>query len=308
MISARFVVGKLVGAVITLFIAVTIAFIISRLAGDPAVQLVGNLATPEQIAAKRAELGLDRSLLAQYLDFMRGLLSGDLGQSLRFRRSNWELISDRLWPSAQLTIAAVGLGTSVGVVLGVFAASHEGRIGDRVSSMFALLGQSVPVFWLGLILVLFFAIRLGWFPAGQSGTWRHLVLPAVALSTIPMARVARLVRSSMVEVMEESYITAARARGYSDRRVLYVHALRNAALPVITLVGLQAGTLLSGAVTIEFVFAWPGLGTLATQAVEFRDFPLVQALVVFGALAFVLINLATDLTYGLIDPRLREPS
>lgn len=172
--------------------------------------------------------------------------------------------------------------------------------------MLALLGQSVPLFWLGLMLILLFAVRLGWFPAGQNDGIESLVLPAVTLSTLPMAQIARLTRSSMSEVLQEGFVSAARARGLAGWRIILIHAFRPASLPVVTIVGLQAGMLLSGAVTVEYVFAWPGLGSLATQAVQTRDFPLVQSIVVFGALVFVLINLAVDLLYGLVDPRIRE--
>ncbi len=306
MTTLRFIALKLGGALLTLFLAVSLAFFISRLSGDPTTQILGGLATQDQIAAKQAELGLDRPLLSQYWTFITDLLQFDLGRSLRFNRGNWEVIQSRIMASFLLAGSAMVLGVVFGVPLGMYAAAREGKRGDRIASAIAVLGQSMPVFWLGMVLVLVFSVRLGWFPAGQSGTWKHLVLPAVSLSTIPMARVTRLTRSSMSEVLEEPYIAAARARGLGGRAVMFGHALKNSALPVITLIGLQAGTLLSGAVTVEAVFAWPGLGSLATQAVQFRDAPLVQALVIVGAVAFVAINLVIDLLYGLIDPRIRD--
>lgn len=302
----RFVVPKLVAAAATLLLAVTIAFFLARLSGDPVRNILGTFASEEQVAAKRAELGLDDPLLRQYLDYLGSLLRGDFGDSLQYSRSNWEVISSRIWASVQLTFVALVIAILAGLPLGVIAALKENTIWDRIAVTISLVGQSFPLFWIGLIFILVFSVNLGWFPAGQSGTWKHLVLPAVTLSFFPMARIARITRSSLTEVLEEGYITSARARGLGESTVIATHALRNAALPVVTIIGLQAGTLLSAAVTVEFVFAWPGLGTLAVNAVAFRDFTLVQALVAFGAFTFVVINLAVDLLYGFIDPRIRD--
>jgi peptide/nickel transport system permease protein len=302
----RFLLPKLAAALVTLLIAVTLAFLLARLSGDPVRSILGPLAPEEQVAIKRAELGLDKSLIQQYVTYLGDLIRGDLGMSLRYNRSNWEVIWSRFPASMQLTIAAVAIAIVIGIPLGIIAALKENTIWDRLSVVASMTGQSLPLFWIGLMFILLFSVTLGWFPAGQSGTWKHLVLPAVTLSFFPMARISRLTRSAMTEVLDEGYVTAARARGLSETKVVVLHALRNAALPVITIIGLQAGALLSGAVTVEFVFAWPGLGTLATQAVAFRDFPLVQAVVIMGALVFVVINLAVDLIYGLVDPRIRE--
>ena len=302
----RFMAPKLLGALITLLLALSLAFFLARTAGDPARNILGEFATEEQVLAKQIELGLDKPLPVQFVNYLGQLGSFDLGKSLRYSRPNWELILGRFPSSIQLTLAAMLIATLIGLPLGVVAALKEGKIWDRISVFVALLGQSIPLFWLGLMFILLFAVAWGWLPAGQSGTWQHLVLPAVTLSVLPMARIARLIRSSLSEVLEETYITSARAQGLKERTVVVAHAIRNAALPVVTIMGLQAGTLLSGAVTVEFVFAWPGLGTLATQAVQFRDFSLVQAIVIVGAVTFVLINLTVDLLYGIIDPRIRE--
>ena len=242
----------------------------------------------------------------QFGSYLGQLATFDLGSSLRYSRPNWELILGRFPATIQLTVAGMLIATLIGLPLGIVAALKEGKVWDRISVFVALFGQSIPLFWLGLMFILLFAVAWGWLPAGLSGTWQHLVLPAVTLSVLPMARIARLTRSSLSEVLEETYITSARARGLKERTVVFTHAIRNAALPVVTIMGLQAGTLLSGAVTVEFVFAWPGLGTLATQAVQFRDFSLVQAIVIVGAITFVVINLTVDLLYGIIDPRIRE--
>jgi peptide/nickel transport system permease protein len=301
-----FALSKVGVALVTLVLAVTLAFLLGRLAGDPVANLLGELAPREQVEAKRAELGLDRPLPVQLASAFADLARGDLGMSLRYNRPNTQIIASRLPASMQLAGAAIVIAILLGIPLGVLAALREGTLLDRFLMSGALLGQSLPLYWLGMMLVLLFSIRLGWLPAARSGTWQHLVLPAVTLSTLPLARIARLTRSSMSEVLGEEYVTAARARGLGEYTVVVTHALRGAALPVVTMIGLQAGSLLSGVVTIEVVFAWPGLGTLAVDAVSFRDFALVQGIVIFGALVFVSVNLLVDLAYGLIDPRIRE--
>lgn len=304
----RFVAAKVGVALVTLILAITLAFLLGRLAGDPVANLLGPLAPVEQVEAKRAELGLDRPLAAQLATTFADLARGDLGTSLRYNRPNAEIIGSRFPASMRLALVAIVIAVLVGVPLGIMAALRENTLLDRTLMGGALVGQSLPLYWLGMMLVLVFAVQLGWLPPARSGTWQHLVLPAVTLSTLPLARIARLTRSSMSEVLGEDYIVAARARGLPEWRVVVAHAVRNAALPVITIIGLQVGVLLSGSVTIEVVFAWPGLGTLAVDAVSFRDFTLVQGIVIFGALVFVGVNLLVDLAYGIIDPRIREQS
>lgn len=302
----RYSVKKILGGFITLLLAATLSFFISQLAGDPTIQMLGLSATPEQISELRAQLGFDKPILNQYATFIGDIVRFDLGDSLYAGQSNTSLIQSRIWASVQLTALAVALGVLLGIPMGVYAAAREGKIADRIISALSIVGQSIPVFWLGLMLVLFFAIKLSWLPAGLAGGWQNLVLPSITLATIPLARVARLTRAAMTNTLEDQYVVAARARGLSNKRVLFVHALKNASLPVVTLIGLQVGTLLSGAITVEMVFAWPGLGTLATQAVRSRDVTLVQALVVFGAAAFIVINLLVDLLYGFLDPRVKD--
>lgn len=292
-------------ALVTLLIALTIAFALGRLSGDPTATILGPMASQEQRDALRVELGLDRPLLVQYLDFLGGILTGDLGNSLQFYQPNTTLILDRLPFTLQLVGAGMLLAVLVGVPLGVLAATREGTWWDRASSTVALLGQSVPVFWLGMMLVLLFAVNLGILPAGQSGSLKHLVLPAFTMSLYPMAHVARLTRAAMSEVLREPYIDGARARGLSRGAIVWHHAFKNASLPVLTVVVLQAGALLSGAVAVEYVYSWPGLGQLALQAIQFRDFPLVQSIVVFGAVVFVVLNQLVDIFHAVIDPRLR---
>ena len=302
----RFVVTKLGGAALTLLLAATIAFALSRAAGDPVHQILGDQATGEQIKALRERLGLDAPLVQQYFTYLADLVRGDFGTSLRYGQENVSLLLGRVGASLLLASLAIALGATVGFALGTLAALRENSWIDRIAMGVALLGQSVPAFWLGMMLVVIFAINVPILPAGELTGPASLVLPVVTLSTLPMAKVARLARSSMVEILEEQFVEAARARGFSGRRVVLSHIVRNSMTPVVTLTGIQVGALLSGAVTVEYVFAWPGLGTLAVQAVGFRDFPLVQALVIFGALAFVVINLVVDIINGAVDPRLRE--
>ncbi|WFE28196.1 ABC transporter permease [Solwaraspora sp. WMMD791] len=303
--TVRRVGSRLASLLASLLIALSLAFALGRLSGDPTVAILGPMATPEQRDALRHELGLDLPLVVQYLDYLKGILTGDLGQSLQFYQANTALIADRLPFTLQLVAAGMALAVLVGVPLGVLAATREGTWWDRAASTLALLGQSVPVFWFGMMLVALFAVNLGWLPAGQSGTVRHLVLPAVTMSVYPMAQIARLTRASMAEALAEPYIDSARARGLRGRQVVWRHAFKNAMMPILTIVVLQTGILLSGAVAIEYVYSWPGLGQLALQAIQFRDFPLVQAIVVFGALTFVLLNLVVDVIHSAVDPRVR---
>ncbi|MEU8053782.1 MULTISPECIES: ABC transporter permease [Micromonospora] len=303
--TVRRVGSRLASLFASLLIALSLAFLLGRLSGDPTATILGPLAPPEQREALRHELGLDLPLVVQYFDYLRGVLTGDLGQSLQFYQSNTSMIADRLPYTLQLVAAGMGLALLVGVPLGVLAATREGTWWDRAASTLALLGQSVPVFWFGMMLVVLFAVKLGWLPAGQSGTPKHLILPALTMSVYPMAHIARLTRASMSEALAEPYIDSARARGLGNRRVVWRHAFANAMMPILTIVVLQTGILLSGAVAVEYVYSWPGLGQLALQAIQFRDFPLVQAIVVFGALVFVLLNLIVDVLHSIVDPRVR---
>lgn len=296
---------KIGAALVTLLLALSAAFLLGHASGDPVANILGPTAQREQIDAMRADLGLDKPLASQYVSYMGDTLRGDLGDSLQYYKPNTELIGSRLPRSLELLAAAMLLAILVGVPLGVLAAVREGTWWDRAASTVALLGQSVPVFWLGMMLILIFAVQLGLLPSGQAGGLDHLVLPAFTLSLLPLAHIARLTRAAMAEVLHEPYVDAARARGLGRWRVIGVHALRNASLPVMTVTALQTGALLSGAVAVEFVYAWPGLGTLALDAVQFRDFTLAQSVVIVGAVAFVVLNLLVDLLYVAVDPRLR---
>jgi peptide/nickel transport system permease protein len=303
---AAFLARRVVGALVTLLIALTLAFFLGRMSGDPVYNILGPFAQRSQIVAMKHELGLDRPVVDQYLTYIGNVFRGHLGDSLEYSESNVTLIRSRLPDSAELLALGMLLAIIGGLSLGIVAAVHEDTAWDRIASGVALLGQSVPVFWLGLMLVLVFGVELKWLPAGQAGGFTHLILPAFTLSLFPLAQIARLTRSSMAEALHEPYVDAARARGLSRARIVGIHALRNAAIPVVTITGIQAGTLLSGAVAVEYVFAWPGVGSAAVNAVQFHDFTLIQALVILGAVTFVVINLVVDVLCAVIDPRVRE--
>ena len=289
----------------SLLIALTMAFALGRLSGDPTATILGPMALPEQRDALRHQLGLDQPILVQYFDYLKGVFTGDLGDSLQFYQANTTMILDRLPFTLQLVAAGMGLAILIGIPLGVLAATREGTWWDRAASTVALLGQSVPVFWLGMMLVVLFAVKLGWLPAGQSGSLKHLILPAVTMALYPMAHIARLTRASMSDALREPFIDSARARGISTTRVVWRHGFKNAMMPILTIIVLQTGVLMSGAVAIEYVYSWPGLGQLALQSIQFRDFPLVQAIVVFAAVIFVVLNLVVDLLHSVVDPRVR---
>lgn len=301
-----YLVSKVGAALITFVIAVSLAVVLSNLGGDPVANLLGPLAPKEQVKAERRALGLDRPLPVQVVSTLGDVARGNLGTSLRYDQPCWEIIKSRFPRSLELMVSALLIGILAGIPLGVMAALRENSLVDRFAMTFALAGQSLPLYWLGMIAVLLFSLELRWLPAGRAGGFSHIVLPALVLATLPMGRIARLTRASMSRVLDEDYILAARARGLSTFRTVVVHALRNAALPVVTMIGLQAGGLISGAVTVEVVFAWPGLGSLAVDAVSFRDFRLVQGIVIFGAFVFVTINLVVDVLYGVLDPRIKH--
>jgi peptide/nickel transport system permease protein len=304
---SSFLLRRLRHGVFVIWGVVTAVFFLVRLTGDPSAFLVDQSATREEIAHTRHLLGLDRPLYEQYAAFLVAAPRGDFGASIRSKRPAMSLVLEHLWPAtAELALAAAFLSTVLAVPLGIVSATHKDRAADHVSRLASLLLQSMPGFWLALLLILLFAVELrGLLPAYGSGTWRHLVLPAVALAAAPLAQNARLVRAGMLEVLQQDYVRTARAKGVPERRILYRHAFKNAAIPFITVTGLSLGFMLSGAIIIETVFAWPGLGRLIVQAVPGRDFPVIQAGVFVFALIFVTLNLAVDLLYAAVDPRVR---
>ena len=304
---ASFLLRRLLHALFVVWGVVTVVFFLVRLTGDPAAFLVDQTATREEIAHVRHLLGLDRSLPVQYADFLLGVARGDFGTSIREKRPAMRMVLEHLWPATvELAAAALALSVLLAVPLGVLSATHKDRAADHLSRLGSLFLQSMPAFWLGLMLILLFAVQLGGLlPAYGSGSLRHLILPAITLAAAPLAQNVRLIRAGMLEVLQQDYVRTARAKGVMERAVLYRHALRNAALPFITVTGLSLGFMLSGAIIIETVFAWPGLGRLIVQAVPGRDFPVIQAGVCVFAVTFVAVNLAVDVLYALVDPRVR---
>ncbi|HEY5726259.1 MAG TPA: ABC transporter permease [Methylomirabilota bacterium] len=301
-----YVLRRLGQAALTLLGVSVLVFLVLRvLPGDPAKMLLPEGAPQSAVDELNRHLGLREPLHVQYAIFIQSVFRGDFGQSFQYRAPALQVVTDRLAATAQLALAAMFLTGAVGVSLGIVAAVRRGTRYDFASTLFAVLGQSLPNFWLGIMLILLFGVALRWLPTSGFESWRHLVLPAVTLVTFPMALVARLTRSSMLEILGRDYIRTGRAKGLAERAVVLRHALRNAAVPVLTVLGLQIGTLLGGAVITESVFAWPGMGKLVVDAIFFRDFPVVQTVLIFSATIFVLINLLVDLLYTVIDPRIR---
>ena len=302
----HYVARRLVAMVPVLLLVSVLVFLMIHLTpGDPVQVMLGQSgASAEQIAQVRHELGLDRPLPVQYLKFLENLLSGQE----RSIRTEQPVVSEFLgqFPSTlQLAVASLVIAVVLGVALGVVAATHPRSWVDYLSMAVSFVGISVPNFWLALLLIYLFAVQLNWLPATGGGSWRHLLLPAVVLAVQQVALIARLVRASMIEALQEDYIKTARAKGLPERAVRLRHAFRNALLPIVTLLGLNFGYLLSGAVIVEIVFARPGIGRLIVDAIQAKDFPLVQGAILMTAVVYLVVNLLTDLSYAIIDPRIR---
>lgn len=301
----EYVVRRLLLAVLVLFGVSVVSFGMMFLSGDPASALAGDNWTRQQIDEFRRIMGFDRPWYIQYRDFIRNAVRGDFGKSLRQHQPVFGLLIDRLPATLQLTGAALLLSVTIATPVGILSAVRRNSLNDRAAMLLALAGQSMPVFWVGSMLILIFGVRLQWLPiAGREGL-AHLILPAAALGFFSVARNARVVRSSMLEVLGADYVRTARAKGLPGAQVVMKHAFKNALLPIVTLLGLDVGHLLSGAVITETIFAWPGVGRLTVEAVLGKDLPLVQAVVISLAAVFVLINLAVDILYGALDPRVR---
>ena len=302
----KYVLRRLLHVVPVLLGVTLITFsLLHLIPGDPAQILAGSDASAGDIAAMREAMGLNKPLVVQYLDYLTGLFQGDMGRSMSTGRPVLDELLDRFPNTVILAIAGIGVAVFLGVPVGVVAAIRSRTLVDHGSMVFALLGISAPAFWLGFMLMMIFSVQLGWLPSAGYRTPAHLVLPALTLGTGAMAIVARMTRSSLLEVLRQDYVNTARAKGVREIVVICKHALRNAMIPTTTVVGLSFGSLLGGAVLTEMVFAWPGLGRLIVYAIGIRDLPVVQGAVLLLALTFVLVNLAVDLLYGLIDPRVR---
>ena len=290
---------------ILVLISVIVFAIMHILPGDPVkIMLSGQPVSGEVVERLREEYGLDKPLYRQYLDFAGGAITGDLGNSIRTNRPVLDEIITQLPSTLQLALAAMLIAISIGVVSGVLAAIRQGTWVDAGSMLFALIGVSMPGFWLALLLMLIFSFRLGWFPSVGSGSLRHLVLPAIVLGVGEAGVIARMVRANMVEVLRQEYVTVARAKGLAYRTVIVRHALRNALIPVVTVLGLQFGFMLGGAVIVETVFARPGIGRLAVDSILAKDYPMVQGVVLFSAVIYVFVNLIVDISYAWFDPRI----
>jgi ABC-type dipeptide/oligopeptide/nickel transport system permease component len=303
-VMQRYVARRLVQAVFVLAGISAVAFALTHVIGDPVVLLLPFQASQDQVTVMRHMLGLDKPLPVQYLTFLRAALHGDFGLSVRQNTPALSLVLDRVPATAELASSALAVAVGVAVPLGIAAALRRRTIIDRGALLFSMIGQSMPTFWLGLQAILLFGVVLRWLPTGGSGGLRHLIMPAVVLGVFSAAGILRLSRSAMLEIISEDYLRTARAKGLREVAVVGRHALRNASLPIVTWIGLELGTLLGGAVVTETVFAWPGMGRLAVQAIFARDIPVVQATVLFAATIFVLATLLTDLLYAWLDPRI----
>jgi peptide/nickel transport system permease protein len=302
----RYLVRRILLTIPVLLGVATLVFALIHLVpGDPAEAMLGEAAAPSDIAELRTRLGLDRPLLAQYGEYLGGLLRGDLGISFRWNTPVGREIGSRLANTVQLALAAMTVAVLIAIPLGVLAALHRGRGIDQAAMTASLLGISMPNFWLGPLLALVFAVELGWLPVSGIGTLAHLVLPAVTLGAALAALLARMTRASLIDELRELYVIAARARGLSRARTVVAQALRNSLIPVVTILGLQFGAVLTGTIITETIFAWPGVGRLLIQAISFRDYPLVQGCILFIAVTYVGVNLAVDLVYAWLDPRIR---
>lgn len=302
----RYLARRLLLTVPVLFGVLTLVFaLIHLIPGDPVQAMLGETAAPKDVEELRHRLGLDAPLTTQYVRFIGGVARGDLGRSLRTGQAVVPSIVERLPATAELALAAVALAVAMAIPLGVIAAVRRGSWVDHAAMVAALAGVSVPGFWLGPLLALLFSVELGWLPVSGRGTWAHLVLPAVSLGAALAAVLARMTRATLLEELSQPYVQAVRAKGASPARVVVRHALRNSLIPVVTLLGLQFGAVLTGTVVTETVFAWPGIGRLLVQSIGFRDYPMVQGCILFIALTYVSVNLVTDLVYGALDPRIR---
>jgi len=301
-----YVVQRLLFALVVMWVAATLTFVLVRLSpSDPAIVRLGGMASEEELARERERLGLSAPLPVQYARFLGDALRLDLGNSFMRGGSAMGHVAGRLPETLRLGATAMALILLASLPLGIAAARRAGRLGDRVITTGSLVGQSLPEFWVGIMLMLIFARQLNWLPSSGSASWQHLILPAVTLALPLLSVMVRLVRSGLIGVMHEEYIELARAKGLSERVVLWQHAVRNMLIPVVTVGGLQLGYLLGGTVIVETVFGWPGVGDLLISSISFRDFPVIQACIIVITGIVVLVNLAVDLTYGYLDPRIR---
>jgi len=301
-----YLVKRLADVLVVVFGVSTIVFGLLRLSGDPVALLVPPDATAEQVAALRQAWGFNDPLYVQYVRFLRDAATGSFGQSVVYRKPASTLILEVIPNTLKLTLAALTLSVAVAIPVGIISALKRNTILDTLSMGGTLLGQAMPTFWLGILLIMVFAVGFRILPTSGMGTWRHLILPTVTLAAYSSARTARLVRSGMLDVLGEDYVRTARAKGLAERRVIVRHALRNVSIPVVTMIGLSFGAMLAGAIVTETVFAWPGVGRAVVEGIFSRDYPVVQAGVFYISLVFALMNLVVDMLYVYLDPRIRH--
>lgn len=303
---ARFLLRRLLLTIPVLIGVATLVFsLIHLVPGDPVQAMLGESASPQDVAQLRTKLGLDRSLLQQYASFARGVVHGDLGTSLRTNQPVTGIILERMPATMELAASAMVVAILFSIPLGIIAAVGKGTYVDHVATTVSLIGISMPTFWLGPLLAIVFSVWLGWFPVSGRGTVANLVLPAVTLGAPLAAILARMTRASVLEELRELYVMAARARGVSEARAVFAHAFRNSLIPIVTVIGLQFGSVLTGAVITETIFAWPGVGRLLVQSISARDYPAVQGCILLIAVTYVSMNLFIDMLYGFLDPRIR---
>lgn len=300
-----FFLTRIVQALIAILGVITLIFFLQRLAGDPVLLLVPQNATQADIEAMRTALGFDRPLAVQYLEYLRGLLTFDLGRSYVQNVSVWTLIASRLPYTLMLAGGALLVAVGLGIPLGVIMAVRRGRAESKAIMGFVLAGQSMPTFWSAILMIMVFAVWLGWLPPSGARDWPSLIMPSVALGLLSMATFARVARTAVLDELEKDYVRTAHAKGVPTTRIVIRHLLRNASIPVVTVAALEIANLLAGAVIVETVFAWPGLGQLTVQAIAARDFMLVQGVVLLGAVTAIALNLIADVLYSIIDPRIR---
>jgi peptide/nickel transport system permease protein len=301
----KFFIKRLIDSIPVLIGVAIIAFFLVHLSGDPVLLMLPADTPPEQIEQFRHQMGYDRPILKQFVDFSVNLLTFNLGNSIRYQEPVVRLIWERFWATLKLAFVSLLIALILGIPGGIISAIHRGTIKDYAVSLIVFFGQAIPPFWLGLMMILVFAVNLRILPSSGMGTFKQLIMPALTVGLYFTASIARLTRSGILEIMGSDYIRTARAKGLSERIVIYKHALRNCLIPIVTMTGLQFGALLGGAVVTETIFAWPGIGRLMIQALYSRDYPLVQGTMLFFALIFIVVNFLTDMLYSLIDPRIR---
>ncbi len=301
----RYFLSKLGQSALLLFGVLLLVFVMVRLTGDPARLMMPREAPPEAIEAFREAMGFNDPLLTQFVRFISGAVVGDFGNSLHFKTPALPLVLERLPATLQLATAAILMAIVVGIPLGLVGGFNPGRATDNFGRVIALLGQSIPNFWLALLLILYFAVRLGWFPSFGRDELKSVILPAFVLGISTMGQILRLTRSTVLEIRGEDFIRTARSKGLEPRTIYVKHVLRNVAIPLVSVIGVQFGYMLGGSIYIEAIFSWPGMGQLLEQSIGWRDFPLVQAIAVFTSVVVLGLNLLTDVAYAVIDPRIR---